>query len=117
MLAKGMGDSSFVHDVRVLAREIDHDDFSDENQVHNVLDDRTIRPNVVGSLASKFGIRTRTLDCIVDAGKRCSEGHHDGNEIMLNLGRTWNLENSWRKGDFLHGFRRRMGSGYELAVN
>ena len=53
VLAQGMRDASLIHDVRVLASEIDNHHLSSKNQIEDVLDDRALLPDVVGSEAPK----------------------------------------------------------------
>ena len=69
IFAECMCYSCFIHHVRVLAGEVNHDDLGSEDQIKDVLNDRAFFPNVVGSQATKPRCLTSSPNRLVNGSK------------------------------------------------
>ena len=76
ILAERMCYSCFIHHIRVLAGEVNHDDLRSEDQIKDVLNNRALFPNVVGSQATKPRCPASSPNCFINGGKFGFLWHH-----------------------------------------
>src|SRR6185437_7165150 len=97
MLSECVSDTSLVHDIRILVSEIDDNDVRPEDQVKNVLNDRTFFPNVITSKTPIAYNCAGALDASVNDIECRIEWHHYRNQIRLDCSVLRNLEDVRRK--------------------
>ena len=83
MLSQGVSHACFVHYVWVLPREVDDHDPRTVNKFKNVLDKRSVFPDIIRAITKQAHGRTGVLDCLMGGIEFRLKGHHSRYHSVL----------------------------------